>query len=72
MQKEACFHGIPCITLRDETEWVETVETGCNHLVGAQGKSIVSAYWDAHEQTVLSFSFYGNGNAAAKITAELL
>lgn len=43
MQKEAYFYGVPCITLRPETEWVETVEAGWNVVVGADRARIVEA-----------------------------
>ena len=43
VQKEACFHRVPCITLREQTEWVETVESGWNVLVGADTRRIVQA-----------------------------
>jgi len=41
IQKEAYWLGVPCVTLRDETEWVETVETSWNKLTGANSNKIV-------------------------------
>ncbi|MGA7906929.1 MAG: UDP-N-acetylglucosamine 2-epimerase (non-hydrolyzing), partial [Candidatus Sulfotelmatobacter sp.] len=65
LQKETYWLGVPCLTLRDETEWVETVEAGWNCLLGADSKRIVDA--------VRSFSppefrpaLYGDGMAAEK------
>jgi UDP-GlcNAc3NAcA epimerase len=43
LQKEAYWLGVPCITLRDETEWIETVETGWNKVTGADAERIVTA-----------------------------
>jgi UDP-GlcNAc3NAcA epimerase len=43
VQKEAYFQRVPCITLRDETEWVETVEAGWNTITGCDGEKIVAA-----------------------------
>lgn len=43
VQKEAYWTGVPCVTLRDETEWVETVNSGWNRLAGTQTQAILDA-----------------------------
>ncbi len=46
VQKEAYWFEVPCVTLRDETEWVELVEAGCNRLAGADPERILKAVSD--------------------------
>lgn len=65
LQKEAYWLGTPCVTMRDETEWVETVEAGWNTLVGADSGKIRQAV-HSFEPTGLRPVLYGNGFAAAK------
>ena len=73
VQKEAYFAGIPCITLRDETEWVETVESGVNFLSGADIDKTVAAYKKALTADVqLKNGIYGDGHAAEKIVSTLI
>lgn len=62
IQKEAYFHGVPCITLRDETEWVETVEAGWNQVVGADTENIIAAV--GQTTTGVSISDYGQGRSS--------
>ena len=71
MQKEAYFHGVPCITLRDETEWVETVEAGWNQLVGANEDRILKAWRTAAVPGKIASNLFGDGRAAEKALAEL-
>ena len=72
MQKEAYFHCVPCITLRDETEWVETVKSGWNRLVGAKKDQIVRTYSINIERNESDSTCYGNGEASCKILDRLI
>jgi UDP-GlcNAc3NAcA epimerase len=68
MQKEALWAGKPCVTLRDETEWVETVEAGWNVVAGAGEETILAALArpvPAGPPPAL----YGDGRAAARIVS---
>lgn len=71
VQKEAYFHGIPCVTLRDETEWVETVDGGFNRLAGMDPRKVAAALADGQRPTERP-RYYGDGNASAKITEAIL
>lgn len=66
VQKEAYFYQIPCITLRDETEWVETVEDGWNVIVGAEYEKILAAITN-FEPKGSQRGHYGNGKASEKL-----
>lgn len=70
IQKEACFHRTPCITLRDETEWVETIAAGWNQLAGYQKENILHCLLNQPQQTEIEE--YGDGHAADKIIQTLL
>lgn len=68
LQKEAFFHGKPCVTLRDSTEWIELVAADANVLVGADECRIVDAIRSRLGQTVSTeHEFYGGGRAAERI-----
>jgi len=78
LQKEAYFFSKPCITLRDETEWVELVECGANTLVGADKNQIISVCHslvsgvNANNDKLITKELYGDGKASEKIINELL
>lgn len=66
VQKEAFFLSKPCITMRDETEWVETVENGWNCIVGANATKIADAI-RFFEPSAERKAYFGNGTAAAQM-----
>jgi len=70
VQKEAYFFAVPCLTLRRETEWIETVETGWNRLVGDDLASIVRLARDFRPTGSLP-PLFGDGHAAERIAALL-
>jgi UDP-GlcNAc3NAcA epimerase len=74
LQKEAYFFAKPCITLRDETEWVELVDNGFNILVGANEKKILNAYNSSSNMNNINkeLDIYGGGKASKNIIKELL
>lgn len=71
LQKEAFFHQVPCITLREETEWVETSKSGWNSIVGADRDKIISTFKNIKIPKTTE-SLYGDGYAANKIVDSLL
>ena len=70
VQKEAYFAKVPCITLRDQTEWMETIETGWNQLVNPLEVDLAEKLSDLKYGQPVD-DLYGDGNAAKKIVAVL-
>ncbi|MCC6790805.1 MAG: UDP-N-acetylglucosamine 2-epimerase (non-hydrolyzing) [Thermomicrobiales bacterium] len=71
VQKEAYLVGTPCVTLRDETEWTETVASGWNVLVGVDPRAIVTAattFRPTHERPPL----FGDGRASDRIAEQIV
>jgi UDP-N-acetylglucosamine 2-epimerase len=68
VQKEAYFFGVPCVTLRPETEWVETVQAGWNVLVGAEPERIVEAVLRRVWPQGTPPPVFGDGHASETLT----
>jgi UDP-N-acetylglucosamine 2-epimerase len=71
VQKEAYLLGVRCITLREETEWVETVESNWNQLVGIDIDKLLSAFQNWHP-TGERVPYFGDGKASEKIVEIIL
>jgi UDP-GlcNAc3NAcA epimerase len=72
LQKEAFFFGKNCVTMREQTEWVELVDNGFNVTTGAVKDSIVKGYeMMLNKQNNFDVNLYGTGNAAEEILVGL-
>jgi UDP-N-acetylglucosamine 2-epimerase len=71
LQKEAYWHGVPCVTLRPSTEWVATVEAGANQLVDDDPDRLVAAVVQA-KMPADRPQLYGDGHAAERIAETLV
>lgn len=71
LQKEAMWHKKPCITLRNDTEWHETIDSGWNRLVGYDKKAILDSWDKLKPPEHKKIDFYGNGLASQLIVSKL-
>jgi UDP-GlcNAc3NAcA epimerase len=73
LQKEAYYFNKYCITLREETEWIELVENGYNILAGSDEKNILNIYEQFRDKVFIAkINLYGGGNAAINIIDQLI
>ena len=71
VQKEAYYLQVPCVTLREETEWIETVKAGWNTLAGARTADILEVVRNLAPPLQKCSELYGDGTTAKKIVGIL-
>jgi UDP-N-acetylglucosamine 2-epimerase len=71
VQKESYWLKVPCVTMRDETEWVETIDAGCNILTGCDPDRIVRAV-GRRRVLYVQKPLYGDGRSAERIASRLI
>jgi UDP-GlcNAc3NAcA epimerase len=72
VQKEAFFHKVPCLTLRDETEWIELIESGWNRLAPLENANDIADIMSQSVGTIgESIALYGNGDAGKLVASAL-
>jgi UDP-GlcNAc3NAcA epimerase len=72
LQKEAFFFEKPCVTLRDETEWIELIENKFNVLAGASKENILDLYNNFKFNDNFNLDLYGGGKASEEVIKELI
>lgn len=73
VQKEAFFHGVPCVTLRSETEWTELIEAGWNRLAPPDdAEAVTETILNARGRVGVQVHPYGGGDAASQIITALV
>jgi UDP-GlcNAc3NAcA epimerase len=72
LQKEAFFFEKPCVTLRDETEWIELIENKFNVLAGASKENILDLYNNFKFNDNFNIDLYGGGKASEEVIKELI
>jgi UDP-GlcNAc3NAcA epimerase len=76
VQKESFFYRVPCVTLREETEWIELVDIGWNYVVSFNDKNMIFQFiQDLLKSASIekcNIQLYGNGNAATLVSRLLI